>query len=97
MWYTIDKGFGFVQLNRCHTDYSELLIFQSKTIKPWFPLYRKLKSSTSVLLKEVRQHPEKFEVDQYPAEMCTTISFSDHVLHFFLKPCITLLTMLTNN
>jgi len=97
MLYTIDKGFGFVQLNRCHTDYSELLIFQSKTIKPWFPLYRKLKSSTSVLLKEVRQHPEKFVVDQYPAEMCITISFSDHVLLFFLKPCITLLTMLTNN
>jgi hypothetical protein len=29
-----------------------------------------------VLLKEVRQHPEKFEVDQYPAEMCITTKVS---------------------
>jgi hypothetical protein len=35
-----------------------------------------------VLLNEVRQHPEKFEVDQYPAEMCIIISVSDLALHY---------------
>jgi hypothetical protein len=58
------------------------LIFQSKTNKSWSQLYRKQKSSTSVLLNEVRQHPEKFEVDQYPTELCIIILVSDLTLHY---------------